>query len=179
MKYFLLFLTAMALVGFILKKNNEISLCRAEELVNISLEETAKVINKKYHIRPCGAGVAMPEGPIRSLTLCFSTKKTAKMEELRILLIQSAKELVDYVINNEEIQPFLKVRPFTIENVQIIIYNHDASGRHVYDPDILTAEISDSYLTYRTVESKENFKLKNEFKETYEEALEKNKNTDK
>ena len=41
----------------------------------------------------------------------------------------------------------------------------------MYDPEILTAEISQAILTYRTIESKDNFKLKNEFKESYEDAL--------
>ena len=30
---------------------------------------------------------------------------------------------------NNEIQEFLKERPFTIKNIEIIIYNHDEKGR--------------------------------------------------
>ncbi len=63
------------------------------------------------------------------------------------------------------------MRPFTIENIQIIIYNHDKNGREVYDPEISTAEISQGILSYQTADSNDTFKYKNEFTETYEEAL--------
>jgi hypothetical protein len=72
---------------------------------------------------------------------------------------------------NEEIQNFLKERPFTIKNIQIIIYNHDKEGREVNDPGIATAQISEGILTYRTVDSTDTFKFKQQFEESYEEAL--------
>ena len=53
--------------------------------------------------------------------------------QLRELLIKSAQELLNQVNENEEIQKFLKEPPFTIKNVQIIIYNHDKKGREVYE----------------------------------------------
>jgi len=90
---------------------------------------------------------------------------------LRRLLIESANELLKQVTENEEIQQFLRERPFTIKNVQIIIYNHDKKGREVYDPGIATAEISEGVLTYRTVDSADTFKFKQQFQESYEEAL--------
>ena len=71
----------------------------------------------------------------------------------------------------EEIQKFLKERPFTIKNIQIIIYNYDKEGREVYDPGIATAQISEGVLTYRTVDSTDTFKFKQQFEESYEEAL--------
>ena len=72
---------------------------------------------------------------------------------------------------NEEIQKFLKEPPFSIKNIQIIIYNHDKEGREVYDPGIATAQISRGILTYRTVDSTDTFKFKQQFEESYQEAL--------
>lgn len=156
----------------------EYRISRGEELVNIVLVNSANVIERKYKIRACGSGVSMPEGPIRWLTICFDTEKTATKEELRKLLINSAQIVVDFITSNEEIQPFLKVRPFTMENVQIIIYNHNEKGYNVYDPGISTAQISDLMLTYRTTDAADTFKFKNKYIETYEEALEKIKQKD-
>ena len=173
MKYSIICLIAMILASFILKKHEEYLPSKAEQLVNITLDETAKMISKKYQLRPCGAGVSMPEGPIRWLTICFDTETTTTKEDLRKLLINSAQIVVNYISSNEEIQPFLKVRPFTVEHVQIIIYNHDRKGYNVYDPGISTAEISDMMLTYKTTDAEDTFKFKNRFKETYEEALRK------
>ena len=109
---------------------------KGEQLVNSILAETAKMIEKKYNIKPCGLGAAMPGGPIQELTLCFDTKSIHTKEQLRELLIISAQELLRQVNENNDIQGFLKVRPFTIKNIHIIIYNHDKDGREVYDPNI-------------------------------------------
>ena len=162
---------ALILVGCgILNENYHPS--QAEQLVNSILAKTAETIKKRYKIKPCGEGAAMPGGPIQELTLCFNTKDQFTKEELRKLLIQSAQELLNQINENNEIQQFLTAHPFTINNVEIIIYNHDRNGRTIYDPEILTAEISQGILTYQTVEpSADIFKLKNQFEESYEDAL--------
>jgi hypothetical protein len=152
-------------------KDQEYHPSEGEQLVNSLLPKAAGIIQDKYKIRPCGVGVSMPGGPIQELTLCFNTKYPYTKEELRKLLIDSAHELLNQVQKNKEIQKFIKEPPFTIKNVQIIIYNNDKNGKEVYDPEILTAGISQGTLTYRTVESDINFRLKNQFKESYEEAL--------
>jgi hypothetical protein len=151
---------------------------RGEELVNIVLANSANVIERKYKIRACGSGVAMPEGPIRMLTLCFQTDFPFSKEQLRSMLVKFAEELLIQVTENAEIQDYLKNPPFTIQDVQIIIYNNQKDRREVYDPGISTAEISSGILTFRTVDPEDTFKYKNQFEETYEEALEKLKQKD-
>lgn len=158
--------------GFVMSRNQqEYYPSKGEQLVNSVLGQAAKIIKEKLDLQSSGSGAAMPGGPIREVTLCFDTKYPHTKGQLRNLLIKSAHELLNQVNENDEIQQFLKEKPFTIKNVQIIIYNHDKNGNTVYDPEILTAEISQSILTYRTIESDKNFKLKNQYEETYEEAL--------
>lgn len=165
-------LTVLIFMSFIMPNNKQgYHPSKGEELINSILAKTAKTIKDKYNIRPSGVGVAMPGGPIQEATLCFDTKHPYNKDELRQLLIKSSAELLKQVNENKEIQEFIKEPPFTIKNVQIIIYNHDENGGTLYDPQILTAEISQATLTYRTIESKDNFKLKDEFIETYEDAL--------
>jgi hypothetical protein len=152
-------------------KKQENSPSKGEQLVNSTLAKTAKTINEKYNIKPCGVGAAMPGGLIQEFTLCFNTKSSYTKEQLRELLIKSAQELLKQVNENNEIQEFLKERPFNLKNVQIIIYNSDKEGREVYDPGISTAEISQGILTYQTVDKSDTFKYKHEFEETYKDAL--------
>ena len=144
---------------------------RGEQLVNSILAQGAKTIKEKYNIRPCGTGAAMPGGPIQKLTLCFNTKYPYSKEQLRESLIKSAHELLDQVNKNNEIQEFLYEKPFTIKNIQIIIFNHDKNGRGVYDPDICGSQIAQGILTFRTQDENDIFKYKNEYEETYDEAL--------
>jgi hypothetical protein len=171
---FVLLIILLIFTGYAMKdKQQGYHPSKGEQLVNSILAKTAKIIKDKYNLKPCGAGAAMPGGPIQEVTLCFNTKYPYTKEQLRELLIKSAQELLDQVKANNEIQEFLKEKPFTIRNVEIIIYNQDKQGRDVYDPEILTAEISKGILTYRTIESSTQFNLKNQFLESYEEALKK------
>jgi len=117
----------------------------------------------------------MPGGPIQEVTLCFDTKLPYTKNHLRELLIKSAEELLNQVNEDKEIYQFLKYQPFTIRNVEIIIYNNDKNGLEVFDPAISVARISQGHLIYRTTDVNDTFKYKNEFKESYEEALKGNR----
>lgn len=147
---------------------------KTEYFVNETLANTRKIINAKYpDIRPCGTGISMPGGPVRELGLYFTTKGPFTKEFIRQLTIEFAQELLYQINSNEEFRSHLIKYPFTIENVQIIIYNHDKNGGRVYDPEIGVADLTAGVLTYNTYDPESEYcKYKNEFNETYEEALE-------
>ena len=160
-------------IGFLVWScmNDGYKISRGEELVNETIGRTAKLIRDKYGLKPCGSGAAMPGGPIQKLNLCFDTKSVKTREELRVLLIQTAHEMVKLVVENEEMQQYLKDPPFTIRNVQIIIYNEDGSGEDLLDPEISSAQIVNGNLDYATIDPEDTYTYKNWYKETYEEAL--------
>lgn len=144
---------------------------KGERHVHIILDKAAKIIREKYNLQPCGEGAAMPGGPIQKLALCFDTRFTHSKEQLRDLVIKSAHELLNQVREDQEIQGFLKSPPFNIKNVQIVIYNHDKNGRDALDPEISNAQILQGILFYASIDPEDSFKYKNEFEESYEEAL--------
>lgn len=173
MKFIVAF-TILSLIfsGFVMsQKHLDYHLSRGEQLVNSISANTAKIIEKKYSLKACGSGAAMPGGPIQEVTLCFDTKCLHTQEQLRELLVKSAQELLNQINENGEIQQFIKTPPFTINDVEIIIYNNDKNGRNVHDPEISTARISQGNLIYRTTEESTNFKFKNRIEESYEQAL--------
>lgn len=158
--------------GFIMsQKKQRFKPSEADMLVTEVLEKSAMIISKNFKIRPCGEGAAMPDNCVKLLTLCFSTNNRLCLKELRDLLIKFANELLNQINNNGELQKYLVKKPFTIENVQIIIYNHDENGGGLVEPEISTAQISNGILDYRTIDREDVYKLKIEFKESYEEAL--------
>lgn len=172
----LLFIVAILLLliftAFIMpNKNEDFYLSREEQLVNMILGKTAKIIKEKCNLQPVGSGSAMPGGHIRKLCLAFDTRDQHNKEELRKLLINCSEELLYQINIVEQIQPFLVNPPFTIKNVEIIVYNQDKNGRGLPNPEISTARISDGILIYKTVDPEDRFKYKNEFEETYHEAL--------
>jgi hypothetical protein len=169
---FFLVLTLLIFAGFIMKDTQkEYHLSKGEELVNSALAKAAKIIKDNYNLKPCGEGASMPGGPIQKLALCFDTKYPYTKEQLRELLIKAAQELLNQVNENREIQEFIKEPPFTIKNIQIIIYNHDKNGRSLRDPEISNAQILQGILSYSTIDPEDSFKYKNEYEESYEEAL--------
>lgn len=164
--------TLSIFTGFIMSDNKqEYHPSKGGQLVNSLLANAAKLIKVKYNVKPCGMGVAMPGGPIREVTLCFDTKYPYTKEQLRELLIRFSAELLRLVNENKEIQEFLKWRPFTIKNIEIVIYNHDENGFDLKDPQISVANISQGQLSYSTIDPEDTFKYKNEYEESYEEAL--------
>lgn len=171
MKVFILSIFLLIFTGFVMQNKQQYYPSRGEKLVNNILANTAKIIKDKYLLRPCGSGAAMPGGPIQELTLCFDTKRPYTKEKLRELLIKTANELLDQINKNNEIQEFIKEKPFTIKNIEIVIYNHDQNGRIICDPEISVAEISHAKIVYRTIDPQDSFKYKNRFEEGYEEAL--------
>jgi hypothetical protein len=167
-----LLITLLLFAGFIMKdKQQEYHPSKGEQLVNSLLAKTAKIIREKYNLKPCGTGTAMPGGPIQEVTLCFDTKLPYTKNQLRELLIKSAEELLNQVNEDKEIYQFLKDQPFTIRNVEIIIYNNEKNGLEVFDPAISVARISQGKLIYRTTDINDPLKYKNEYEEGYEEAL--------
>lgn len=150
-----------------------------EQKINAILAKVAETIKNKYNLKPCGVGVAMPGGPIRTVTLCFDTNYPYSQEQLRESLIKTAQELFNQIVENKDIQKFLYERPFNIKKVQVIIYNHDKEGRTVYAPGISDGQISDGILNYSTVDKNDSYKYKDQFDESYDEALKLLKNMNK
>jgi hypothetical protein len=169
---FISLVTLLIFTSFIMRdKQPEYYPSKGEQLINSTLAKAAKLIQEKYNIRPSGVGVAMPGGPIQEVTLCFDTKYPNTKEQLRELLIKISQELLDQINRNKELQEFIKEPPFKIKNVQIIIYNHDKDGRSLRDPEISNAQILQGVLSYATINPEDSFKYKNEYQESYEEAL--------
>ncbi len=155
----------------LLQQKEDPYLSEAEKLVNKILYESAKSIEKKYNLYPCGDGAAMPDDIVKILILSFDTKVQYTKEKLRELLLLCSKDLLDNINKNEQLQEYLIQSPATIENVRIAIFNQDINGQVGFDPLIATAQISNGILIYRTKDPNDNFKIKNQFEESYAEAI--------
>ena len=124
---------------FMSNKEESFQNSRISVLVNQVICKTEQAIEKKFKIKTVGVGLAMPDGIIREVGLSFYTKGRFTKEHLRMLLVEFAQELLKQVNTNEEIQSYLLKAPFTLENVQIIIFNYDKDGMDLIDPEITVA----------------------------------------
>lgn len=146
--------------------------------LNQILNQATTIIKQKHDLYPCGTIIAMPDGVVKELGLCFTTHEKLSEEQLRSLVIDCATELLNQINNNPNIQPFLVKRPFTIKETQIIIYNENKDRRiEIYYPDTSSIQILKGILSIRK-QSPESKKIEYFLEETYEEAMEKlNKKT--
>ncbi|PJD97249.1 MAG: hypothetical protein CK425_03795 [Parachlamydia sp.] len=160
------------IIAFFSLFSREIDQNNPAEIAGEILERTATFANKRYPLHTCGTIMGMPNGNVQVLGLCFQAKTLLSRDQLRSLTIKCATELIQQINSNEHIQRFLVKRPFTMQEVQIIIYNKDKNGDEPHDPLIATAQISKGILTFRTTDPKHTYTYNNRFKETYEEAVE-------
>lgn len=151
--------------------SNRLYSCESERLMHDVSNKAINSIMKKCGLRACGQGASMPDGIIKQITLSFDIKKKCDKKGLRMLLVNAAEILVEQVNSNKQIQKYLFDPPFNFKNVQIIIFCSDEKGFEPVDPLISTAQFARGTLTYLTVDPKDSYKYKNEYEETYEEAL--------
>ena len=151
--------------------NKDKHLSKPSIIVNKILDETSLYVEKKYKIQTVGKGVSMPGGTVKKLSLSFNSYENLSKDQLRKITLDFIEKLLNNINSNSDIQPFLVKRPFTIENVSFFIANYDSKGYQLNDPEIGYSYYSNGKLVYKTYDPEKEFGYKNEFEETYEEAL--------
>jgi len=136
-----------------------------------TLERASQYIERKYNLTCTGTGGKAFGGPITQFSLSFDIRAPLSKEDLRKILIYSSKDFLSIVNSDKEVQPYLVPKPFKLENIEILIFNNDKTGRKTFDPLISVAKISDGILIFRTNDPDKEFAYKNNYEETYEEAL--------
>ena len=144
---------------------------KSDQAVNHLFERSARSIEKKYKMKAIGTVVAMPEGVVKELGLSFQIQGPLIKEEIRKILITSAKDFLQIVNSDEAVRPYLTKYPFEIKNVEITLFLVDSQGIGLDDPYIGVAGLSRGELDYQILVTTHIPKIKCESVESYEEAL--------
>lgn len=153
---------------------------KATQAVNNVMSKMAKSIEKKYHMRPSGSCISMPDGNVRKLGFDYKIQGPLSREEIRKLLLGIGQEFLTIINSDEAIKPFLTKYPFEIENIQSIIFFIDSKGYNLNEPYIGIGEIARHKLFYAILIEKNNIPVTvNEFEESYEDALKAVQESDK
>lgn len=150
----------------------------SEKAVNKVMARNSKMLANKYHMKPIGISVSMPGGDIRSLELEFKIYGPLSKDEIRAILIGAAHDFLADINSDSELCSYLKNHALSINDIGIVLYFIDVSGRDLDDPNIGIAEISKGELRYSvlvtihdTVINKDIPQFKSTYKESYKEAL--------
>ena len=103
--------------------------------------------------------------------LSFQIRGSLSKERLRIIIIDCVEEFLTLINANEQLRPHLKNYPFTTKEIEIEIFVVDATGRNVYDPEIMLASSYSGKIWYETVDKDAKFGYKTSTSEDYETAL--------
>lgn len=169
MKKYITILVVLALAYFLWQQSGHVS--KEVTIVNKILSQSARNIKDKYKLVPVGSGAAMFKGPLRELCLDFYSYSALNKEQLRSLIISSVNEVVQLVNSNPNALAILYEPPFTFKNVNIVIYNLDAHGNTLHDPEIGVARISNGNLGFSTNDRYSKKGYKNTVEESYEDAV--------
>jgi hypothetical protein len=172
MKYFFFLLGVITLI-FIsimtsrLKHSSDDYVKMADIITNRVIEK----LTKRYNMRVIGLGAGMADA-VNIIGISFQIVGPLPKDELRMILVNTIRELLDELNSDEKIRPYLKSYPFTSEGTQIDIFVIDKEGKEVFDPDIGVVGVDYSgRLSFNTTDRNNRFKYKTEEEETYEEAL--------
>lgn len=130
-----------------------------------------KKLSKKYNMSVVGSGGGMFTC-VYQISISFQIKHPLTLEEARIILTDCAQEIIDEINACKELRPYLKDYPATIKNIDLAIYSSQPDGSSVYDPFIVVASVgSKGKIWFATREKDEPYKYKNEYTESFEEAV--------
>lgn len=149
-----------------------------EKAVNNVISRNSKMLAEKYHMKPVGVGIAMPGGDIKYLNLEFQIYGPLSKDDIRKLLIHAAHDFLADINSDSELCSYLKNHSLTIQDIGIVLFLIDSSGRGLRDPYIGIAEISHGKLRYDVLIEKYDDVIKKtlpkiiyECNESYEEAM--------
>lgn len=110
-------------------------LCIETKMGNKANYESAKMIEKKYHMRPCGSGLRV-NNKVEGLFLSFDySEPISDINEARVLLKNVTKDHYANILNSEVVKPYL-IEPFTYENITISIFFHTKDGYQLFHPQL-------------------------------------------
>ena len=107
----------------------------------------------------------------KTMGLCFQVRRPVSKEEGRKLLIDCAEELLSQINTHPDFQQFMHEYPFTVKNIEIVMYVSTETGGTIYHPEIAIFSLVNGQLCYRTNTPENRYIFFSKEKETYEEAL--------
>ena len=107
----------------------------------------------------------------KTMGLCFQIQRPVSKEEGRKLLIDCAEELLSQINTHPDFQQFMHEYPFTVKNIEIVMYVSTETGGTIYHPEIAIFSLVNGQLCYRTNTPENRYIFFSKEKETYEEAL--------
>ncbi len=157
--------------------SNELSL--SDQLGYKASIDTVDILQQEYPlIFSCMFGMqGDKQGKIKINKLGIQFPEEVSQERARSLLLHFIETYLDVINSTEELKPHLSNYPFTKENIEFVVYFSAPDGSMSYHPNINVCAFRNGKLIYKTEEEGQTKGYKSIIRESYEEAMEKEKNS--
>jgi hypothetical protein len=148
------------------------SSCDEPEYIHLSdkiVNAYIKDVKYRYGFHLDGSGGSMMND-ITVIRLMFSSINTVKLDQARIIFVDSVENLLNRVNSDEKIRPYLHNFPFTIDNIQLDIGFLKPGGKFVDGEFIATISLIKGKIFYGHYNMSKD-RLENLYSEPYEEAI--------
>lgn len=129
----------------------------------------SKQITKEANIEIIGTGGSMRKD-VEKVTLHFVSHQKMDLESARKLYVKIVEGFLNKINTNEQIQPYLHNRPFTISNLDIKISFWDNKSKHFDEKSVAFVYFAKNKIYYSYFFENTD-SLEDLHGETYEEAL--------
>jgi hypothetical protein len=144
-------------------------------MVNQALYKTSYTLEERYQLHFIARIVTLYEGLYKAVGMQFRAYRPLTKEEGRKLLLVAGQELLNQLNGHPALQPFFEIAPFTMDNIEFVIFAVSETGEQLYDPDISVFALRDGVITYTKHDSQKKYHEVTEEFEAYSDAVKMNK----
>lgn len=167
-----IFISVLAVFLFIFfSMNNFSSLPKQDQKSSQVIIKFGQEMKNKKNLNLCGIGGGANNG-LWLLNASFETyQEPLTQSKARKLIVECVEDFLSTINEDEQLKPYLKVYPFTIENIELRIFCYTPDKNRIFDPYIGVVSCLRGIINYDTNDPLDPYKYKANLEESYEEAL--------
>lgn len=144
-----------------------------DKLAHQIIYDVSKILERRYQLNYIGMVEAGETNYYTKIGIEFQIFHIVDKSEGRKILVDSAKELLKAINSNDKLLAHLQTSPFTLSNIEILIYVYHSDKTIAHDEDIKVFGVKDGVLKYWKKTPREGYEFGYYVEETesYEEAL--------
>jgi len=129
------------------------------------------VLESRYQLRYIAYSEAGDKNGYKKIGLDFNRFGKMSKDEGRKIIIDCVNVLLNEINSDPKLQPFLIDKPFTINNVRIVIIVFTSEGKDIFYPDIRVFSAFGGKINYSTKSPDHKYNYYTREEETFEEAM--------
>jgi hypothetical protein len=112
--------------------------------------EIIKKYTEKYNLVVGGISDGMPGGIMHEIGVMFDRYQVTSKAKARQIIVECVLDFLEKINSCEEIQPYLRDRPFTVENIDITLIMFNPDRTNIFYPNIRTVNTRRDKIIYKT-----------------------------